>query len=136
MTEPASALAPDVILAMGEPVVQAARDFAQALSETSQYQVWERAAWALKQDLAAQALGQKLQAMQQELEPLLMLGAASAIQRSEIERLRSEYLTLSTVVAYVEAESGLRELCQATNEALSRVAGLDFAANATSGCCG
>ena len=42
MAEPASTLPPDVILVVGEQVVQAARDFSEALSETTQYQAWEQ----------------------------------------------------------------------------------------------
>jgi cell fate (sporulation/competence/biofilm development) regulator YlbF (YheA/YmcA/DUF963 family) len=121
---------------MGEQVVQAARDFSEALSETTQYQAWEQATWSLRQDQAAQSLAEKLQARQRELEPLLMLGAASAEQRAELERLRSEYLGLPTIAAYVQAEADLRALCQAANTVLSEAAGLDFAANSASGCCG
>ena len=136
MAKPASTLSPDVILVMGEQVVQAARDFSEALSETTQYQAWEQATWSLRQDQAAQSLAEKLQARQRELEPLLMLGAASAEQRAELERLRSEYLGLPTIAAYVQAEADLRALCQAANTVLSQAAGLDFAANSASGCCG
>lgn len=136
MVEPASTLSPDVILVMGEQVVQAARDFAESLSETPQFRAWEQAAWALRQDQAAQAMAQQLQTMQRELQPLLMLGAAGAEQRAELERLRSAYLALPTVIACVQAEADLRTLCQAANEVLSQAAGLDFAANSASGCCG
>ena len=136
MAKPASTLSPDVILVMGEQVVQAARDFSEALSETTQYQAWEQATWSLRQDQAAQSLAEKLQARQRELEPLLMLGAASAEQRAELERLRSAYLALPTVIACVQAEADLRALCQAANTVLSQAAGLDFAANCASGCCG
>ena len=136
MAELTSTLTPDVILVMGEQVVQAARDFSEALSETTQYQAWELATWSLRQDQAAQSLAEKLQARQRELEPLLMLGAASAEQRAELERLRSEYLGLPTIATCVQAEADLRTLCQAANEVLSQAAGLDFAANSASGCCG
>jgi len=136
MAEPASALSPDVILVMGEQVVQAARDFAEVLSETPQFQAWEQAEWALRQDQAAQVMAQKLQTMQRELEPFLMLGAASGEQRSESERLRSAYLALPTVIACVQAEADLRALCQTANTVLSQASGLDFAANCASGCCG
>jgi len=136
MAEPASTLSPDVILVMGEQVAQAAHDFAAALSETPQFQTWEQATWALRQDQAAQTMAQKLQAMQRELEPLLMLGVAKAEQQSELEQLRSDYLALPTVIAYVQAEADLRTLCQAANTVLSQAAGLDFAANCASGCCG
>ena len=136
MAKPANTLSPDLILVMGEQVVQAARDFSEALSETAQYQAWEQATWSLRQDQAAQSLAEKLQARQQELEPLLMLGAASAEQRAELERLRTEYLALPTIMAYMQAEAKLRALCQAVNMILSQAAGLDFAANCASGCCG
>ena len=136
MAELTSTLTPDVILVMGEQVVQAARDFSEALSETTQYQAWELATWSLRQDQAAQSLAEKLQARQRELEPLLMLGAASAEQRTELERLRSEYLGLPTIATCVQAEADLRTLCQAANSVLSQAAGLDFAANSASGCCG
>ena len=136
MAEPASTLSPDVILVMGEQVAQAAHDFAEALSETPQFQTWEQATWALRQDQAAQTMAQKLQAMQRELEPLLILGAAKAEQCLELEQLRSDYLALPTVIAYVQAEADLRTLCQAANAVLSQAAGLDFAANCASGCCG
>ena len=136
MAEPTSTLSPDVILVMGEQVAQAAHDFAEALSETPQFQTWEQATWALRQDQAAQTMAQKLQAMQRELEPLLILGAAKAEQRSELEQLRSDYLALPTVITYIQAEADLRTLCQAANTVLSQAAGLDFAANCASGCCG
>ena len=136
MAELTSTLTPDVILVMGERVVQAAREFSEALSETMQYQAWEQATWSLRQDQVAQSLAEKLQARQRELEPLLMLGAASAEQRAELERLRSEYLGLPTIATYVQAEADLRALCQAANTVLSQAAGLDFAVNCASGCCG
>ena len=136
MAEFTSTLTPDMILVMGEQVVQAARDFSEALSETTEYQAWEQATWSLRQDQVAQSLAEKLQARQRELEPLLMLGAASAEQRAELERLRSEYLALPIIMAYMQAEADLRALCQAANMVLSQAAGLDFAANCASGCCG
>ncbi len=136
MAEPTSTPAPDVILVMGEQVAQAAHDFAEALSETPQFQTWEQATWALRQDQTAQTMAQKLQAMQRELEPLLMLGAAKAEQRLEVEQLRSDYRALPTVATYIQAEADLRALCQVANTVLSKAAGLDFAANCASECCG
>ena len=114
----------------------AAHAFAQALAESDVFQAWEQAAWALRQDQAAQAMAERLQARQRELQPLLMLGAATAEQRLELEELRSAYLTLPTVLAYMQAETDLRALCQAANEVLSEQVGLDFATNCASGCCG
>ncbi len=117
-------------------VYAAAHAFAEALAESDVFQVWEQAAWALRQDQAARALAERLQTIQRELQPLLMLGAVTAEQRLELERLRSDYLTLPTVLAYTQAETDLRALCQAANEVLSKQVGLDFATNCASGCCG
>ncbi len=114
----------------------AAHAFAETLAESDVFQTWEQAAWALRQDQAARALAERLQTMQRELQPLLMLGAATAEQRLELEQLRSDYLTLPTVLAYTQAETNLRALCQAANEAVSKQMGLDFATNCASGCCG
>jgi cell fate (sporulation/competence/biofilm development) regulator YlbF (YheA/YmcA/DUF963 family) len=117
-------------------VYAAAHAFAEALAESDVFRAWEQAAWALRQDQAARALAGRLQTMQRELQPLLMLGAVTAEQRVELEELRSNYLTLPTVLAYMQAETNLRALCQAANEAVSKQMGLDFATNCASGCCG
>jgi cell fate (sporulation/competence/biofilm development) regulator YlbF (YheA/YmcA/DUF963 family) len=117
-------------------VYAAAHAFAEALAESDVFQAWEQAAWALRQDEAARALAGRLQMMQRELQPLFMLGAVTAEQRLELEELRSNYLTLPTVLAYTQAETDLRALCQAANEAVSKQMGLDFATNCASGCCG
>ncbi len=117
-------------------VYAAARAFAETLAESDVFQAWEQAAWALRQDQAARALAERLQTMQRELQPLLMLGAVTAEQRLELEQLRSNYLTLPTVLAYTQTETALRVLCQAANEAISKQVGLDFATNCASGCCG
>ena len=117
-------------------VYAAAHAFAEALAESDVFQAWEQVAWALRQDQTAQAMAGRLQTMQRELQPLLMLGAVTAEQRLELEQLRSAYLTLPTVLAYVQAEADLRTLCQAANEVVSEQVGLDFATNCASGCCG
>ncbi len=117
--------------------VRAAADaFAEAFAKADEFQTWKQAARALRQDQAAQAMAKQLQAKQRELQPLLMLGAATAEQRLELEELRSDYLAFPTVLAYMQAETGLRALCQTASEALSAEMGLDFATNCASGCCG
>jgi cell fate (sporulation/competence/biofilm development) regulator YlbF (YheA/YmcA/DUF963 family) len=128
--------ATEVSPVLGEQVAQAAHEFAEALAETPPFQAWEQAAWALRQDQAAQAMAERLRALQRELQPFLMLGAATAGQRLELEQLRSAYLTLPAMLAYMQAEADLRALCQAANEVLSEQVGLDFATNCASGCCG
>ncbi len=114
----------------------AARAFAEALAKADEFQTWKQAARALRQDQAAQAAAKQLQVKQHELQTLLMLRAATDEQRLELEELRSAYLAFPTVLATMQAETGLRALCQAANEALSVETGLDFATNCASGCCG
>lgn len=54
------------------------------------------------------------------------LGAAGDEQRAELERLRSTYLALPIVAAYLQAEADLRIVCQAANGILSQAVGLDM----------
>ena len=136
MCQVEESLSPDLVLIFGEQVAQAARNFAEALAETPQFQAWEQAVWAFRRDQAAQSLSKQLQTTQRELGPLLMLGAAGPEQNAELERLQSAYLALPIVAAYLQAEADLRTVCQATNEIISQAVGMDFAASCASRCCG
>lgn len=126
----------DITTLFGEEVTHAARAFAEALSETAEFQIFEQAMWNLHQDKPTQALAQQLQAMQVELEPLHLLGVPHQVNSAEFEQLQSTYLNMPTVVAYMEAEDNLRLICQKVNQVISAAAGVDFAAQCnTGGCC-
>jgi cell fate (sporulation/competence/biofilm development) regulator YlbF (YheA/YmcA/DUF963 family) len=131
-----TAIATHTIADVAEAEVQAAaRAFAQALTESAEFQAFEEAADRLDRDEVAQRALQAFQAKQQSLQMMLMLNAVSAEERAELERLRQAFLAEPSIVAYLEAQEALTAMCQATGELLSQRIGLSFAAACGPGCC-
>ena len=120
----------------GSVVMQAARDFAEALSETPQFKTFEQAAFAFRQDQSAQQAMQAYQQKQGSLRGLLMLNALSADQRDELESLEKAFLSQPIVQEYFTAQAELASLCQALGDALSESTGLNYAATCGVSCCG
>jgi cell fate (sporulation/competence/biofilm development) regulator YlbF (YheA/YmcA/DUF963 family) len=116
-------------------VQQAARDFAQALAETPQFQALEAAGERLRGDAAAQAAMQDFQAKQQALQMMQMLNAVSAEEGAELERLRHAFLAAPAVAAYLQAQEDFTVLCRAAADRLSESIGLSFTAACGPGCC-
>jgi cell fate (sporulation/competence/biofilm development) regulator YlbF (YheA/YmcA/DUF963 family) len=123
------------IFATETAVREATRAFAQALTETAEYEAFEEAASLLRDDQLAQRAIAAYQSKQRSLEAMLMLNAVSAEDQAEIERLRQAFLSESTVVAYFQAQEDLMALCQASADLLSERIGLSFAAACGPGCC-
>lgn len=117
-------------------VEDAARDFAEALSETPEVMAFERAYVRFRDDERAQEAMSSVQEQQRLLQPLLMLGAASDEQRAELERLREAWITQPSVVDYVQAQTSLSTLARALDQVLSDRIGLGFAAACRPSCCG
>lgn len=123
------------IFATETAVREATRAFAQALTETAEYEAFEEAASLLRDDQLAQRAIAAYQSKQRSLEAMLMLNAVSAEDQTELERLRQAFLSESTVVAYFQAQEDLMALCQASADLLSERIGLSFAAACGPGCC-
>ncbi|RPI27005.1 MAG: YlbF family regulator [Chloroflexota bacterium] len=126
----------DLEIASTSVVMQAARDFAAALSETPQLAAFEKTALAFRQDSAAQQALQAVQEKQKSLRGLQMLNALSAEQRNELESLENAFTNLPVVQEYFAAEAELTSLCQVLGDALSGSIGLNYAAACGSSCCG
>ena len=123
-------------LELGVEVHDAARAFPTALSETPAFQAFEQAATALREDVVARCAIEAYQARVESLRALLTLGAVSAEEQTELDRLRRAYEEEPSVVAYLGAQRELVSLMQAAGDRLSEQLGLDFAA-ACGGCgCG
>lgn len=125
----------DLQLAPPGVVLQAARDFAAALAETPEFRAFEAASEQLRQDEVARGAIEAYQAKQKALQALLMLGAVSAEEQAELERLRATFLSQASVQAYGQAETDLRQLCRAAADLISQHIGPDFASACSSGCC-
>jgi len=126
----------DIEIAAPSVVRQAARDFAAALAETPQFKALEQAAYAFRQNQAAQLALQAYQQKQQSLRALLMLNALSAEQRADLENLHKAFINQPVVQAYFQAQTELASLCQALGDALSESIGLNYAAACGASCCG
>jgi len=126
----------DLEIASTSVVMQAARDFAAALSETPQFASFEKTALAFRQDPAAQHALEVVQEKQKSLRGLQMLNALSAEQRHELENLENAFTNQPVVQEYFAAEAELTSLCQALGDALSGSIGLNYAAACGSSCCG
>jgi cell fate (sporulation/competence/biofilm development) regulator YlbF (YheA/YmcA/DUF963 family) len=118
-------------------VKAAVSQFVTALTETPQFKAFKQAAEALEHDESAQQVIAAYQSQRQALQMKLRLNAASAEERAELARLEQAFYDHPTVIAYLQAQQELSDLCQVTNKLLSKPLGLDFAAacRPKSGCC-
>jgi cell fate (sporulation/competence/biofilm development) regulator YlbF (YheA/YmcA/DUF963 family) len=114
----------------------AARDFAAALAETPQFKAFERAYEALSRDSAAQQALSAYRAKTESLRALLMLNAVGETERAELEMLKNNYLTRSTVQTYAQAEAELTVLCRQAAGMISAAIDLNYAASCGASCCG
>jgi len=122
-------------VATDEDVRADARAFAQALTESAEFQAFEQAAERLRHDPAAQRAVTAYQTKQQSLQMMLMLNAVPAEEQAELERLRQAFLSEPAVAAYLKAQEDLTAVCRAAADLLSRRIGLSFAAACGPGCC-
>ncbi len=113
----------------------AAHAFAEALTETAEFQAFEQANERLRHDDAAQKAIQAFQNKQQSLQMMIRLNALSPEDRSELERLQKEFVEQPSVAAYMQAQEELKLLCQTASELLSERIGLSFASACGPGCC-
>ena len=79
----------NIEIASESTVKQAARDFAAAVAETPQFIAFEKAAYAFRNDQAAQQAMIALQQKQQSLRPLMQLNALNNMQREELMELQT-----------------------------------------------
>lgn len=127
----------DLEVASREVVMQAAEQFAGVFTETSQYQAFEKAYRAYRQDAAAQSTLEEFQKKQASLKGLLMLNAVSEEDQKELQRLHDRFYQQPAVVQYAQAQAGLVALGQELGDLLSKSIGLDFGTSCrTGGCCG
>jgi cell fate (sporulation/competence/biofilm development) regulator YlbF (YheA/YmcA/DUF963 family) len=126
----------DLEIAPASIVLQAARDFAAALSATPQFKSFEQAAERFRNDQTAQQAMSVYRDKQKELRALLMLNALSAEQQTELESAKSAFLDQPIVQDYFKAQTELVTLCQALGDTLSESMGLDYASACGVSCCG
>lgn len=120
-----------------EVVMHAARQFAEVLSLTDQFQAFEQAYLDFRQDTEAQSAMEEYQQKQSSLKALIMLNAVSEEDRNELKVLYDRFVHQPSVVRFIEAQDKLIELSQQIGDLLSQAIGMDFgSACRTGGCCG
>ncbi len=117
-------------------IEEALPTFAGALAETPAFQAFQTAATTLRDDTVARCAIETYEQRQHSLRALLQLGAVSAEDQAELERLRQAYLDEPSVSCYLAAQADLVALAQAVADQLSAQIGFDFAAACGGGCCG
>ena len=120
-------------------VQTATKAFAAALAATPEFQAYEEASFAIRQDHMAQWAVQAFQEKQRSLQVMQQLGAASQEYQKdmdELTRLQHDMLSHTTVEAYVRTQDDLVRLCRTIGMELSQEIGLDFISACRSSCCG
>lgn len=127
----------DLEVAPKSVVMQAARQFAEALSETKQFKAFEQAYYDYRQDAEAQNAIREFQTKQASLKALLMLNAVSDDDQKELHKLQDRFYHQPSVLRYTKAQDELVVVCQEIGDRLSKAIGLDFGTSCkTGGCCG
>jgi cell fate (sporulation/competence/biofilm development) regulator YlbF (YheA/YmcA/DUF963 family) len=126
----------NIDIATPSVVKQAARDFCAAIVESQQFKAYEQAAYAFRRDKAAQEAMQAYQYKQQSMRPLLMLNAAIAEEKAELERLKKIVDNQPVIDQYFTAQAELAKLCQDLGDMISDAIGLNYAAACGVSCCG
>ena len=113
-----------------------ARRFAAAIAETATYRSFEEASVCFSNDEHARGAYQAFQARQRELQPMIMLGAASEEQKAELDQMYDAFMSEHSASSLLDAQASLAALCSQLDVVLSQRLGLPFAATCSPGCCG
>ncbi|MBZ0306771.1 MAG: YlbF family regulator [Anaerolineae bacterium] len=116
-------------------VRQALVDYANALTETPEYQHYEETSKALRNSPEAQQVIALFQQKQRSLQFAIMLNTLNEDDRSELLRLQNALMTHPAIAAYLEAQATFSRICQESAAIISEHLGLPFAVRSGS-CCG
>ncbi len=127
----------DLEVASESVVKEAARQFAETLSETAQFKAFEEALYAYRQDAEAQNALRAFQKKQSSLRAMLMLNAVSEEDRQELQQLQDRFYQQPSVQRYTKAQEELTAICQEIGDLITNAIGLDYGTSCrTGGCCG
>lgn len=127
----------DLEVAPKSAVMQAAKQFAEAIGDTPQFKEFEQAYFNYRQDTEAQQAIQEFQKKQASLKALLILKAVSNEDRQELQVLQEKFYQQPSVLQYTRAQEELVAISQEAGDLLSKAIGLDYGNSCrTGGCCG
>lgn len=114
---------------------QALVDYANALTETPEYQRYEETTRALRNSQEAQEVIAAFQQKQSSLQFAMMTNTLSEDDRNEMLRLQNAVMTHPVIAAQLEAQEAFGRICQESAAIISEYLGLPFAVSSRS-CCG
>lgn len=127
----------DLEVAPRSVVMQAARQLAEIVGNTTQFKEFEQSYLEFRQDAETQQIIQEFQKKQSSLKALPQLNAVSEEDQKELQRLQDQFNQQSTVIRYSNAQRVLVQISQQIGDQLSEAVGMDFASSCqTGGCCG
>ena len=129
----------DLEVASKEVVIQSARQFAEALADTTQFHEFEQAYMDYRQDGEAQNALDEFQQKQASLKALRRINAVTEEDKQELQRLQERFNHQPSVLRYAKAQEELVALSQGIGDILSNAIGLDYVTSCSSktgGCCG
>lgn len=118
-------------------VLEAARAFARAIGESSQFREYEQAAGSMRDDTAARALLEEYQEARQAIQIFQGWSGGSSARTVQFRELEEKVLRHPKLRKYLEAQEELVLAFQKLNISLRDELGFDFArlARPAGGCC-
>lgn len=118
-------------------VMESARQFADMLSKTTQFNDFLAAHFNYRKDEQSQQALRDFQKKQASLKAMLLLNAVSDEDRQELQRLQDRFYQQPAVIRYAKAQEELTAICQEIGDLISDGIGLNYGASCrTGGCCG
>lgn len=118
-------------------VMEAARQFVETLSETTQFREFEESYYGYRQNADAQNALQEFQKKQSSLRAMQKLNTLSENDRQVLQQLHDQFYQNQAVQRYAKAQEELTVTCQEIGDLISNAIGLDFGSSCrTGGCCG
>jgi cell fate (sporulation/competence/biofilm development) regulator YlbF (YheA/YmcA/DUF963 family) len=115
---------------------QAARRFAQALTDSLEYKDFQAASHRLGLDPGAQSAIQAFQAKQRDMQTKAQLNSLMPQDQAELEQLHEALISQPAVGAYYEALDGFTRVCQSAADGIYEYTHLNIASACGGGCCG
>lgn len=118
-------------------VLEAARGFARAIGESSQFREHEKAARSIREDTSARTLLTEYQEAQQTLRMLQSWSGGSSHHNEQFRELEEKVFQHPKLRKYFDSQERLLSLIQELNTSLREDLGFDFArlAKPAGGCC-
>lgn len=118
-------------------ITEAAKRFAAGLAQTPEYEEYQAAASAYREDDEARGLLEKFQAAQQRAQRFGPWGRVGTGNEEDLEALQAEVVAHPVLARYFASQETLVQALQETNRYMAEKLGFDFAelTKPAGGCC-